>query len=325
MTRFGTTRWLAGMAAAMFLPMTAHAQDEIRTTHDGLQGELAGTVQGTLSGDGPVVLIHPGSGPTDRDGNSPLGVTGSTYRLLAEGLEARGISSVRIDKRGMFESAAAWPNANDVTVEAYAQDIAAWADTITQQGGAECVWLLGHSEGGMHVLAAANADPARYCGVLLVASVGRPLAETIRDQIANAPGAAPLLPQVDDIMARITAGETVPASEMHPGLTGLFGPQVQPFLTSLFNNNPAQLVAALEMPVLILNGREDLQTTEDDALALAEAQPDARLILLDATNHLLKEVPEGDRAANLATYANPDLPLNPAAIDAIADFVLEER
>lgn len=48
----------------------------------------------------PVVLILPGSGPTDRDGNSPLGIKASTYKLLAEGLTAHGVSSARIDKRG---------------------------------------------------------------------------------------------------------------------------------------------------------------------------------------------------------------------------------
>ena len=46
-------------------------------------------LQGTLSApDSPaaVAVILPGSGPTDRDGNSPMGVSASTYRLLAEGL-----------------------------------------------------------------------------------------------------------------------------------------------------------------------------------------------------------------------------------------------
>lgn len=55
----------------------------------------------------PVVLIIPGSGPTDRDGNSPNGLRASTYMLLAQGLAAHGISTVRVDKRGLFGSRAA--------------------------------------------------------------------------------------------------------------------------------------------------------------------------------------------------------------------------
>ena len=60
--------------------------------------------------DAPVVVIIPGSGPTDRDGNNPLGVTAAPYRLLAEALAAQGVSTLRADKRGMFGSKAAIPN-----------------------------------------------------------------------------------------------------------------------------------------------------------------------------------------------------------------------
>ena len=48
------------------------------------------------------MVIIPGSGPTDRDGNSPQGLKAASYRLLAEELAAKGVSTVRIDKRGMF-------------------------------------------------------------------------------------------------------------------------------------------------------------------------------------------------------------------------------
>ncbi len=63
----------------------------------------------------PLALIIPGSGPTDSDGNNPLGVRASTYKLLAQDLAARGVATVRIDKRGMFASAAAVADPNAVT------------------------------------------------------------------------------------------------------------------------------------------------------------------------------------------------------------------
>ena len=40
----------------------------------GPAGPLSGTALGPRDTDAPVVLIVPGSGPTDRDGNSPLGI-----------------------------------------------------------------------------------------------------------------------------------------------------------------------------------------------------------------------------------------------------------
>src|SRR5258707_12555054 len=63
------------------------------------------TVYGTLvrpsgSGPFPAVVMVAGSGPTDRDWNSPLlpGTNGSA-RLLAEALARAGIASLRYDKR----------------------------------------------------------------------------------------------------------------------------------------------------------------------------------------------------------------------------------
>jgi hypothetical protein len=38
-------------------------------------------------------------------------------------------------------------------------------------------------------------------------------------------------------------------------------------------------------------------------------------------NHVLKIAP-ADRAANFATYADPNLPLAPGLVDAIAGFVI---
>jgi len=286
-----------------------------------LQGDLAGTLEGTLAQGTPAVLIVPGSGPTDRDGNSPLGITAQTYKLLAEALAQRGIASVRIDKRGMFGSAAAVPDPNDVTVDDYVADIESWADTISQASRGQCVWLLGHSEGGLMTMAAAAKDPSRYCGLLLVASVARNLGDVLRAQLAANPANAPLLPEIDAIIAKLKAGESVPAAGMNPALVLLFAPQVQSFLGSVFRQEPAELIAAHDLPVLILNGTADLQTPAADARALASARPDATLVIVERVNHVLKQVPDDTRAANLATYADPDLPLAPGVVDAIVEVV----
>ena len=286
-----------------------------------MQGDLAGTLEGTLAQGTPAVLIVPGSGPTDRDGNSPLGITAQTYKLLAEALAQRGIASVRIDKRGMFGSAAAVPDPNDVTVDDYVADIESWADTISQASRGQCVWLLGHSEGGLMTMAAAAKDPSRYCGLLLVASVARNLGDVLRAQLAANPANAPLLPEIDAIIAKLKAGESVPAAGMNPALVLLFAPQVQSFLGSVFRQEPAELIAAHDLPVLILNGTADLQTPAADARALASARPDATLVIVERVNHVLKQVPDDPRAANLATYADPDLPLAPGVVDAIVEVV----
>ena len=56
----------------------------------------------------PVVLIIPGSGPTDMDGNSAaLPGKNNSLKYLAEGLAGKGIASLRYDKRGIASSASA--------------------------------------------------------------------------------------------------------------------------------------------------------------------------------------------------------------------------
>jgi alpha-beta hydrolase superfamily lysophospholipase len=148
------------------------------------------------SGAGPIVLIIPGSGPTDRDGNSPLGIKASTYRLLAEELARHNIGSVRIDKRGMFASGAAVKDANAVTIRDYAADVHSWVRAIRSRTSAPCVWLLGHSEGGLVALAAVQEDQG-ICGLVLVAAAGRPLDEVLRAQLEANPANAPLLEQAN--------------------------------------------------------------------------------------------------------------------------------
>ena len=268
----------------------------------------------------PVILIVPGSGPTDRDGNSPLGVKAAPYRLLAHGLAEQGISSVRIDKRGMFGSKAAVAGANKATIADYAADTHAWVASIRRATGANCVWLLGHSEGGLVVLTAAQRTGG-ICGVITVAAVGRRIGAVLREQLRANPANAPFLDAAFRAIASLEAGRKVDSATLPKPLRTLFADDVQPFLISLFAENPEGLVAALKLPLLIVQGDDDIQVTVDDARALAAAQPKARLALLPGVNHVLKIPASQDRAANLKAYADPSLPIAPAAVQAIAEFV----
>lgn len=300
-------------AAAAATPMTI----------PGPQGDLAGTfVAGGKKA--PVVVIIPGSGPTDRDGNNPLGVSASPYRMLAEALAVKGVSTLRIDKRGMFESKRAIPDANAVTVADYAADAHHWADAARRKSGVKCAWLLGHSEGVLVALSAAQ-NPAGLCGLILVSGPGRKLGGVIREQLKANPANAPLLPQAMGALNSLEAGKAVDSSAFAAPLQGLFNAKVQPFLMDLMHQDPTGEIARIDLPVLIVQGAKDIQVSLADANALHAAQPKSKLAIIPAMNHVLKDVAGDDRAANLATYANPDMPVDPAAIDAIAIFVTASR
>lgn len=283
----------------------------------------AGNLHGTLLSAGarkPVVLIVPGSGPTDRDGNNLLGVGAQSYRLLAEALAAKGISSVRVDKRGMFGSAAAGdPNA--VTVERYAEDYRAWIDAIRAETGRKCVWLLGHSEGALMVSAAAEGRKD-VCGLILVAGSGRKLGDVLRSQIESNPANAPLIDQAFAAIADLEAGRHTDTSTMHPALQQVFAPPVQDFLISEMAADPVEVLRRAGIKTLIVQGTADLQITLADARLLDKA-PRTQLKTITGMNHILKEA-AGDRAANLATYSNPNLPLAPRLAGVIEDFIEDD-
>jgi pimeloyl-ACP methyl ester carboxylesterase len=270
---------------------------------------------------GAAVLIIPGSGPTDRDGNNRLGVKGSPYKQLAERLAKRAVTTVRVDKRGMFGSSGAAAHASAITIGDYADDVHTWVKVIRQRTGAPCVWVAGHSEGGLVALASSHR-PDGFCGLILLAAPGRPVGEVFRDQLRLAMGNGPMLRQATSAIKTLEAGRHPDMHSMPPALQQLFAPPVQGLLISMFSYDPAQLIADFHKPVLIMQGERDLQVSVADAERLKQAAPAAKLVLLPDTNHVFRIVKSANAAANMAAYNAPGIPLAPEVADEIADFVL---
>ncbi len=281
------------------------------------------TLSGTLelpSGNGPfpAVLIVAGSGPTDRDGNSAaIPGKNDSLKLLAEGLAARGVASVRYDKRGVGESVAPDLQEADLRFEDYVNDAAAWLDQLSADSRFRGVGVVGHSEGSLIALVAAGK--AQVGAVVSLEGAGQNAADLIPMQVEANPNTPPeLVAEVRRVVAELRAGR--PVAQVSPVLNALFRPSVQPYLISWFAYDPAQSIAALKVPVLIVQGESDLQTGVGDAQRLKAAQPAAQLLLIPGMNHVLKEV-GSDTALNQKSYGDPSLLLAPGVLDPVADFL----
>ncbi len=280
-------------------------------------GKIYGTVQlPETSQKVPVVLIIAGSGPTDREGNSPL-LPGknNSLKMVALALAENGIASLRYDKRGIAASAGAMKNEADLRFDHYVDDVVMWVKLLKEDPRFSDAAILGHSEGSLIGMAAAN-KVAGLSGVISVAGAGKPAYELLKEQLSGEP--KEIRDECYEIMEELKKGKTV--ANIRRELASLFRPSVQPYLISWFKYDPASEIASLDAPVLIVQGTTDLQVSCEDAKLLAEAKPDARLEIIDGMNHVLKEAPP-DPGANVAAYSNPELPLAPGFVEAITDFL----
>jgi uncharacterized protein len=103
-----------------------------------------------------------------------------------------------------------------------------------------------------------------------------------------------------------------------PGL--VIPPALQPSIASAFAEDPIDPLKKLAIPMLIVAGGRDRQLARLDFLALTTAAPAAKSLWLPDMNHVLVDVT--DDADDLATYNQPDRPLDAELIDAVATFIL---
>ncbi len=285
-------------------------------------GDIAGSLMvrpGTARS--PVVLIIAGSGPTDRDGNSPVPIApGKTlatdsYKLLAEALAANGIASVRYDKRGVGASAKAMSGMkeDDYRFDMGVDDAAAWIRMLRADPRFSKVVVVGHSEGSLVGMVAAQR--AQADGFVSLEGAGRPAADILREQLTAA-GVPPAM--FESILDSLVAGRTV--ANTPPALASLFRASVQPYMISWFRYDPAAELKKLPYATLVIQGTHDVQVSAKDAALLAAA-PGATLVTIDGMTHVLKLGPADKAAQTMTVYSDPRIQIAPEVVSAIVAYV----
>jgi alpha-beta hydrolase superfamily lysophospholipase len=303
------------------------------------------TMYGTLvrpigPGPFPAVVMIAGSGPTDRDWNSPLlpGSNGSA-QLLAESLARAGIASLRYDKR------ASGPHAREnmqaligkLSMQSHVDELSGAVRTLASQVYVRDgrIFALANSEGTLHALNYQLHSPEiPFAGLVLIAPPGRAVGTVARSQLAaqavGIPNGEALLSLYDAAIARFLAREPiVPDPSLPEGvqllLKSLETPANLPFARELWTANAAPLLRQVDVPVLVIIGKKDLQVdwqADGEPLKLAAAgHEEVTFLFPENANHVLKQElrPRSELvpAETMQSYNGPDTRLDPQALASI--------
>lgn len=279
--------------------------------------KLYGTLLTSDKSDSSVVLIIPGSGPTDRDGNSLImNGKNNSLKYLAEDLIEANIPSLRIDKRGVGKSANAMIKEEDLSFETYIGDVVEWGNLLLQDKRFNKIIIAGHSEGSLIGMIAAKKLGAT--AFISLAGTGMSADSIISKQMEAQP--EPLKKEVERVLSKLRNSDTV--GDVNPMLYSLFRPSVQPYMISWMKYHPTQEISKLDIPVLVVQGNTDIQVSEEDAKMLDGAAKKSTLIVINHMNHVFKSA-STDRNENIATYTNPEMLNVPQLAEEIIKFINE--
>ncbi|MDR2425456.1 MAG: lysophospholipase [Prevotellaceae bacterium] len=269
----------------------------------------------------PVTLIIAGSGPTDRNGNSPLLQSpNNSLKYLAEELEQNGIASLRFDKRGIGESKVAMVKEDDLRFDTYIDDVKLWIQLLSKDKRLSSITIAGHSEGSL-IGIIASAASKKVKSFVSIAGTALPADEIIKEQISAQP--KPVQDMVFPALDTLKQGKLV--RNVSPALYSLLRPSVQPYMISWMQYDPCKELSKLTIPILIVQGTTDIQIPVYHAEMLVAANKGAEKQIIESMNHVLKPCTSTDKMEQMTTYTAPDLPLAEKLIPAIVEFIVKHK
>jgi uncharacterized protein len=259
----------------------------------------------------PVALLIAGSGSTDHDGDTAKAKP-ATLKKLSEQLLAHGIATLRYDKRGAGGWKAELGSPADFRFKDYVDDAASLAAYLRDEKKFSRIVLVGHSEGALVAILTVRRAPVDR--LVLLAATARKQGDLVKAQLEKR-----LPPDMYVATAKaidaIVAGQIVDPPP--PGLA--IPPAMQAGIASAFREDPIDALKKIDLPTLIVNGGRDSQLARIDYLALCTASPAAKTLWLSDMNHALNDVT--DEADDIASYNQPERPLDPVLIETLAAFI----
>jgi pimeloyl-ACP methyl ester carboxylesterase len=222
----------------------------------------------------PAVLFIAGSGPTDRDWNSPLipGTNGSG-RLLAENLASQGFVALRYDKR--ISGTHAKDNfpylIGQISMQSHFDEVEGAVNVLLSRADIDRarVFVLTNSEGAVHALNyQRQGEGTTFSRLILTGAPGRSIAEVAKTQIQTMCSALPDSDKLMELYGKAVSDfETGRAVEPDPALPdeakqlllSLSAPANLPFARELWDTDISPWLHNTDKPVLVVIGKKDIQ------------------------------------------------------------------
>lgn len=295
--------------------------------------DMAGVL--TIPRFGPIygaILLIGGSGPTNMDGNNPLGLHDYIYKQLAYDFATNGYAMLRYNKASISPAVEIKPPA--LTLQIYAEDAAAWFSIMEKQSSLHQLpmVLMGHSEGGLVALYAVHyglIDPQK---MVLLECPGAPLRKVLSSQMTYQ---AMLRGENTSIIHQINKNVAIMANHIQKAkgdtihfnneflgqfpLAEIFmQPGFLPLFKSEFLANPENLITGINIPILIIQGDRDVQVLPWNGKRLQDANPEyATLLYISKMSHDLTTVSSSD----ILHPAPPGRRLDPAMIKSVISYL----
>lgn len=274
-----------------------------------VEGTLLAPRQETV----PLAIIINGSGPIDRNGNEMM-TKNNSAKKLAEALAKKGIATFRYDKRTL-KAQQLNIDEKDMRFDDFIDDAKAVIKRFSELPNYSSLYIIGHSQGSLVGMIAAQE---KADGFISIAGAGQTIDSLIVEQIGRQ------MPGLEE-SARTAFNElraNGKVKDYNQGLASLFKKSIQPFMFSWMKYDPQQEIKKLEMPVLIINGDNDLQVNTNEAKKLKAAKPDAELVIIENMNHIYRIIDKNDDIANQKSYNEPLRPISNEMVEQISNFIL---
>lgn len=259
-------------------------------------------------------IIHAGSGPTDRNGNSHIGLNTDCYKLLAHELSQAGIASLRYDKRGVGSSKLKNSTEEDLRISDYINDLSDCITFVVQKYRIE-PFLIGHSEGALICLAAALNNP-NVCGLVSISGTSQKIQNLLLEQIEKLmPESLSCAQSIIRSIENDTHIENIPSE-----LSAIFRDTALGYLQSRFKLDPCTIISEIEVPVLVVGSESDRQVTSKDSKKLSQCSSRAQYLEVEYMSHTLKHI-DVVGYSPYDEYTDASLPLSQKLADAVSEFI----